>query len=442
MRTLTLLLALGLGLPALAQEEKRPLLERRDADGDGRLSPAEFGDREIFELLDRDGDGFVTAEELPKPRRGGKASAEGDSRAERLLKRHDADGDGKLGPGEWPISRLPLAEADRNGDGFADLEEIRAVVGARPGTGADRPPDPPRPGGPGPDGPPDEARLREMAQGLFQRLDRNGDGLLGADELPRDGRLDLAKADRNGDGAVDLLELTLVLTERTGGEPPLRRLKQLDANQDGVIEAAEWKGPREMFAKLDADGDGRITDEEARKAAQAMGGGRWSERPGDAAFRRFDADEDGRITAAEWKGSPEAFKTLDANGDGAITREEITPRGPQGGRRGRAPDLRSGKDSAQFLADYDKNRDGQVSREEFPHERRFAEIDADGDGVLSADEIGDAMDRVRNEEEFDLFERYDLDGDGRITRQEFTGPAATFERLDRNHDGMIDRGDL
>jgi hypothetical protein len=33
--------------------------------------------------------------------------------------------------------------------------------------------------------------------------------------------------------------------------------------------------------------------------------------------------------------------------------------------------------------------------------------------------------------------RYDRDGDGKITRQEFGGAAADFARLDRNHDGVV-----
>jgi Ca2+-binding EF-hand superfamily protein len=41
-----------------------------------------------------------------------------------------------------------------------------------------------------------------------------------------------------------------------------------------------------------------------------------------------------------------------------------------------------------------------------------------------------------------LAARYDTDHNGTITRQEFTGPSELFERLDRNHDGVLTAGDF
>ena len=35
----------------------------------------------------------------------------------------------------------------------------------------------------------------------------------------------------------------------------------------------------------------------------------------------------------------------------------------------------------------------------------------------------------------------DKDGDGRVSREEFTGRPAMFDRLDANHDGFLDPSD-
>src|SRR5437899_238660 len=41
-----------------------------------------------------------------------------------------------------------------------------------------------------------------------------------------------------------------------------------------------------------------------------------------------------------------------------------------------------------------------------------------------------------------LAARYDKNGDGKITEDEFTGPPDLFERLDRDRDGKIDAADF
>ena len=38
--------------------------------------------------------------------------------------------------------------------------------------------------------------------------------------------------------------------------------------------------------------------------------------------------------------------------------------------------------------------------------------------------------------------REDANGDGRVTRQEFKGPPVLFDRLDRNHDGVLTKEDF
>jgi len=318
--------------------------------------------------------------------------------------------------------------ADRNGDGAIDRGELAAYLEA---AGRDR-----RRGGRGAAG----GRMLER----LKALDTNGDGAVDRSEWKGDDRM-FGRLDPDGDGRIDLARLERRARSGAGRGARLQeRLKRMDGNGDGAIDREEWKGPTRIFERLDGDGDGKVTAGEMQAARRALRGrGRFSDRTSEAVFRRFDSDGDGRITPDEWKLRRELFDKLDADGDGSITRAEVTPRGPRGRRRGRGSryDVASGKDSETFLARHDRDRDGQVARDEFPHARRFKEIDADGDGVLTKQEVEDAMERGRRERAFDVFERFDLDRDGTITRQEFTGPAAAFERLDRNADGVIDARD-
>ena len=74
------------------------------------------------------------------------------------------------------------------------------------------------------------------------------------------------------------------------------------------------------------------------------------------------------------------------DGDGVITPDEVLPSDP----RQPGPE---GEGSAGFLGRFDKNRDGKVDAAEFGNERRFKAMDRDGDGVLTKEEIEQALDK-------------------------------------------------
>ena len=186
------------------------------------------------------------------------------------------------------------------------------------------------------------ARLAEH----FDRLDRNADGKLSADERPQRGMRDhgrhggkggrgeahaFQKLDVDGDGKVTRAE--------AAAEPRFaERFDRMDANRDGAVDRAdrELQGKQrrdEWFAKADADKDGKLTraeidraDVQRRAEFQQRAETRMAER-----ITSIDTNKDGRVSREEAKGSQRLasrFDTLDANKDGVLTKEEL------GARRG------------------------------------------------------------------------------------------------------------
>lgn len=101
-------------------------------------------------------------------------------------------------------------------------------------------------------------------------------------------------------------------------------LAQLDANHDGKITRAEWKGNDVSFSMLDKNGDGVLTADELAPSVPADPG------PSPEAvrarqekiFRWMDANHDGRVAKAEWREEAAKFARLDRNHDGVVTLEE------------------------------------------------------------------------------------------------------------------------
>ena len=98
----------------------------------------------------------------------------------------------------------------------------------------------------------------------------------------------------------------------------------------------------------------------------------------------------------------------------------------------------------------DKNGDGKLSKDEFAGPAQlFDRLDANHDGTLTMPEVtrmvrpgagvppgaglGPMGEGLR---------AMDKNGDGKISKDEFTGPAPFFDRLDRNSDGVISTDEL
>jgi len=220
-----------------------------------------------------------------------------------------------------------------------------------------------------------------------------------------------------------------------GPRPP--RFEALDQNNDGKISREEFRGPEEVFKRMDANDDGSVSREEFDKASQEFRQ-KMIER-----LKGQDKDGDGKISREEFQGPERFFDRLDANKDGSLSKDEIEagpggerpregagdqPR-PEGneGSRGPRPDP---------FQEVDKDGDGKITRDEV--HAIFDRMDFDKDGALTREEIGGAMLR----EGIERLRQMDTNKDQKVSREEFRGPEAVFERLDIDNDKAITREDV
>ena len=114
---------------------------------------------------------------------------------------------------------------------------------------------------------------------------------------------------------------------------------------------------------------------------------------------RYDTNKDGVVDRAEWKAAQEArFKRLDANGDGKLTQDELFARTPAIGNSVLPTDRQAQRQSTYFqLLDADK--DGVVTLAEFmaQADRNFARCDINKDGRIDTAECRQALQRRSTE---------------------------------------------
>ena len=337
-----------------------------------------------------------------------------------------------------------FAMADIDGDGEICLGEFSALLGSDSV-------DAPRMSSAS-SGSSIQFRSIDELKNAFRRFDVNSDGHLDRNEFKQlvasissgsEAEVDslFKRGDVDNDGKIDYQELIKLMFPQSA--QALQKLQQNFRNLNDVKSA---------FKRFDADGDGHITKSELQ---QVMNG--FSAAEVESIFALGDKDQSGGIDYQEFIGlmlpnAPstiaklamsfrsvsnikECFKKFDVNGDGQISRSELK----------NAMKLSDSELDIVFaLGDLDG--DGEISMGEFImimsplaknavgrfrncfrdiHEliTAFTQIDANGDGSISQQELAAGMRNMRmsfsNEETNAIFAAADVNQDGEIAYTEF-----------------------
>ena len=300
------LLLSGAAAPAFAakgegkhQARHAAMIERLDADKDGKVSLDEFKTNvsAAFKSFDADGNGQVTKDEIEARRTAFKearkavrdaADADKDKAREalraagpfmlpgagRMFERADADKNGTLSEAEVLASAERIFERrDGNKDGALDTADARPMKGkGHHGKGGE-----------------------DRAERMLKRLDVNGDGKVSQEEMLQRASETFERFDADKNHEVTKAEV--------------------DAKRDAFRDA------REAFRTVKA------TDGEAKEAARKALEEARMDRMGGRMFRHADSDRNDALTKAELTTAATAmFKHRDSNGDGFLTADEMAKR--------------------------------------------------------------------------------------------------------------------
>ncbi len=268
----------------------------------------------------------------------------------------------------------------------------------------------------------------QLRRGIFNASDSDKDGFVTEAEYILNRIItDEAKAivqamDDDEDGTVQSAEFVKHATAKLNDANLAKDVfAAFDTNRNGEILVPEYlqvwgrwaragrMSAEKRIAKISqrtTDGEPQSPDEE-RRSGPPVGFGPSSGRgfgpPPNSIFEALDADQDQVISAVEIKNAVAALKTLDANNDGSLTQDEVSPfgrggggrparmgererRGGFGGRGGGGFGETFGRGDGPPSVDevfqrMDKNQDGELQKDEVPE---FAQ-----DFILPADENSD-----------------------------------------------------
>lgn len=376
-----------------------PLL---DTNGDGRLSKDELADAaQSLHGRDFNDDQLITEQELVAGPALAETNAAGETNwvnngsvallnrdmdaaavAELLLSRYDRNRDGNLSlkaPAEIYAGEGGLATLDSDNDQQLSRAELRGYV--------ELPYDAELPfvlGGGG-------ARMKEKAAARYRLRRKQFDGGYRLHVGSRE--INFGRNNRNPDQ-----------------EDSRPRMAEFDADQDGSLDSTEFAmvPDHPEFAVIDADRDGKIAAAEfdaffaLRSKASSVQILLEATEQGSDLFKSFDLNSDRVLTPRELSQAANLLETDDQDHDGFLGGEEMTynlslmllrgsPRTVTNAqfalRQPSQPRVKADRTGPAWFLKMDRNRDGDVGLPEFTGSRqKFAEIDTNHDGLLSADE--------------------------------------------------------
>jgi Ca2+-binding EF-hand superfamily protein len=399
---------------------------------DARLASGGAGPA-LFTLLDKDGDGRLSAAELKS--------------AEQSLRCRDFNDDGLLTPEE--LLQGPGRSAEEESTGLAQTSG--AVIVIDPTTPAEK-----------------------TVEALLFRYDRNRDGRLtlsGANVELRSPGEQFSRLDRNADQVLDRAELTewlqsepnIQLAFPFGPRAAAARTTRVAESEGALLYRVRPKldggyrltiaendldfrrnnrdpaNPNQQqqlrFSSYDSDGNGELSAEELKNAGLVerfaelgfdindKAADKLTEDKFDELLRRQAAATSSRLTLEVSEEGQDLFTVLDKNGDGFLTAREI-------------------KSASEILKTDDANRDGYLSGDEITYHMRLELArDSTNAPAVAASARAKAA-RVKPVEAAgggpEWFTKMDRNGDSQISPAEFLGSQAQFDKLDSNHDGLLE----
>lgn len=214
------------------------------------------------------------------------------------------------------------------------------------------------------------------------------------------------------------------------------RFEVADANKDGKVDLEEFiQAQREIYKKMDRNGDGALTPDEFQRGGQGprqngfRGGPEGPEGPEGPAGQRGNGFGPGRMGQRRGPGGEPAFGMSEGRNEALAEMEKALEeqrkqlekmqaemenalrdrrQALQGALRERAGALRGsgsstgrgpGPGRGMFLQRLDKNGDGKVTKDEAGDRfaRNFDELDGNRDGALTPEELRNAFGRMAGE---------------------------------------------